>query len=82
MGGLEVDLCSIVIGTNGRAITGLHAAGELVGGILGNNRLGGNSLLDCVVCGRVARANVKPARQNPLLHGRPRVRLELQLRWY
>merc|ERR1712107_85056 len=29
-------------------------AGEVAGGVHGNNRLGGNSLLDCVVFGRVA----------------------------
>ena len=45
---------SSVIGTNGKAITGLHAAGELAGGIHGNSRLGGSSLLDGAVCGRVA----------------------------
>merc|ERR1712187_403323 len=32
---------------------GLYAAGEVAGGVHGNNRLGGNSLLDCVVFGRV-----------------------------
>ena len=48
MGGLEVDLSSSVIGTNGKAITGLHAASELAGGILGTNRSGGNSLLEWV----------------------------------
>merc|ERR1712045_608103 len=36
------------------AIAGLYAAGEVAGGVHGNNRLGGNSLLDCVVFGRVA----------------------------
>merc|ERR1719506_2419473 len=36
------------------AIDGLYAAGEIAGGVHGNNRLGGNSLLDCVVFGRVA----------------------------
>ena len=36
------------------AIPGLYAAGEVAGGVHGNNRLGGNSLLDCVVFGRVA----------------------------
>merc|ERR1719473_1440137 len=35
-------------------IPGLYAAGEIAGGVHGNNRLGGNSLLDCVVFGRVA----------------------------
>jgi succinate dehydrogenase/fumarate reductase flavoprotein subunit len=53
MGGLEVDLNSSVIDTNGNAITGFYASGELAGGIHGNNRLGINSLLDCVVFGRV-----------------------------
>merc|ERR1711957_723443 len=54
MGGLEVDVNSNVIGANGKAIAGLYAAGEIAGGIHGNNRLGGNSLLDCVVFGRVS----------------------------
>ena len=45
---------SSVISTNGRAVTGLYAAGELAGGIHGNNSLGGNSLLDYVLFGRVA----------------------------
>merc|ERR1712062_679413 len=54
MGGLEVDVDSAVLGGNGEAIPGLYAAGEVAGGIHGNNRLGGNSLLDCVVFGRVA----------------------------
>merc|ERR1711865_853365 len=35
-------------------VPGLYVAGEAAGGIHGNNRLGGNSLLDCVVYGRVA----------------------------
>lgn len=35
-------------------ITGLYAAGELAGGIHGHNRLGGSSLLACVVYGRLA----------------------------
>merc|ERR1711972_725241 len=55
MGGLEVDTDSAVISTStGKAIPGLYAAGEVAGGIHGNNRLGGNSLLDCVVFGRVS----------------------------
>merc|ERR1719223_323290 len=54
MGGLEIDVNSAVIGENGKAIPGLYAAGEVAGGVHGNNRLGGNSLLDCVVFGRVA----------------------------
>merc|ERR1712216_909503 len=54
MGGLQVTVDSECVGRNGRRIDGLYAAGEIAGGIHGNNRLGGNSLLDCVVFGRVA----------------------------
>lgn len=36
------------IDKSGKAIPGLYVAGEAAGGIHGNNRLGGNSLLDCV----------------------------------
>merc|ERR1712150_334588 len=45
MGGLEVDIDSAVISKKtGKAIPGLYAAGEVAGGIHGNDRLGGNSL--------------------------------------
>jgi len=54
MGGLEIDVNSACLNTKGKAITGLYAAGEVAGGVHGNNRLGGNSLLDCVTFGRVA----------------------------
>mmetsp|Transcript_3832 Transcript_3832/g.11695 ORF Transcript_3832/g.11695 Transcript_3832/m.11695 type:complete len:84 (-) Transcript_3832:250-501(-) len=55
MGGLEIDTDSAVVSAQtGEAIPGLYAAGEVAGGVHGNNRLGGNSLLDCVVFGRVA----------------------------
>jgi flavocytochrome c len=54
MGGLEIDVDSAVVNGDGQAIPGLYAAGEVAGGVHGNNRLGGNSLLDCVVFGRVA----------------------------
>ncbi|CAE8585708.1 unnamed protein product [Polarella glacialis] len=54
MGGLEIDTDSAVVGAGNKAIPGLYAAGEVAGGVHGNNRLGGNSLLDCVVFGRVA----------------------------
>merc|ERR1711983_670376 len=53
-GGLEIDVDSAVYGQDGNIIPGLYAAGEVAGGVHGNNRLGGNSLLDCVVFGRVA----------------------------
>lgn len=59
MGGLEITTDGEVLGAKGK-IPGLYAAGEIAGGVHGNNRLGGSSLLDCVVFGRVtAKAAVK-----------------------
>jgi flavocytochrome c len=37
-----------------RPIIGLFGAGEVTGGVHGKNRLGGNSLLECVVFGKIA----------------------------
>merc|ERR1711948_111148 len=54
MGGLECTVDAECILKGGKVIPGLYVAGEAAGGIHGNNRLGGNSLLDCVVFGRVA----------------------------
>jgi flavocytochrome c len=54
MGGLEIDPESRVIGKDGKPIDGLFAAGEVAGGVHGANRLGGSSLLGCVVFGRVS----------------------------
>merc|ERR1712118_468543 len=53
MGGLEINTKGEVESTAGGVIGGLYAAGEIAGGVHGNNRLGGNSLLDCVVFCRV-----------------------------
>merc|ERR1712107_74035 len=53
MGGLECSKEAECMDSEG-VIPGLYVAGEAAGGIHGNNRLGGNSLLDCVVFGRVA----------------------------
>ncbi|KAJ7188556.1 fumarate reductase [Mycena filopes] len=54
MGGLEIDAESRVIDTKGKPIPGLFASGEVAGGVHGANRLGGSSLLGCVVFGRVS----------------------------
>jgi len=54
MGGLKIDTDARVQTQQGASIEGLYAAGEVAGGVHGRNRLGGNSLLDCVVFGRVA----------------------------
>merc|ERR1719215_927640 len=53
MGGLQTTVDGECI-KGGKALAGLYVAGEAAGGVHGNNRLGGNSLLDCVVFGRVA----------------------------
>merc|ERR1719169_155162 len=53
MGGLETTTEGECM-KGGKALPGLYVAGEAAGGVHGNNRLGGNSLLDCVVFGRVA----------------------------
>ena len=54
MGGLQIDPESRVIDEAGKPIPGLFAAGEVAGGVHGANRLGGSSLLGCVVFGRVS----------------------------
>jgi succinate dehydrogenase/fumarate reductase flavoprotein subunit len=58
MGGLKIDTDSAVLDKNNKPIAGLFATGELCGGVHGLNRLGGSSLLDCVVFGRVSGASV------------------------
>lgn len=54
MGGVTIDEESKVLDTEGAPIPGLWAAGEITGGVHGDNRLGGSSLLECVVFGRIA----------------------------
>ena len=54
MGGLCVDTARHVLNTNGEAIPGLYAAGEVTGGIHGGNRLGGNAIVEIFVSGRIA----------------------------
>ena len=53
MGGIETNAHAEVLGERS-VISGLYAAGEVVGGVHGNNRLGGSSLCGCVVFGRSA----------------------------
>ncbi|PKX90727.1 putative FAD dependent oxidoreductase [Aspergillus novofumigatus IBT 16806] len=54
MGGVVIDEHGRVIGEEWTPIEGLWAAGEVAGGVHGQNRLGGSSLLECVVFGRIA----------------------------
>lgn len=60
MGGVAFDTQARVLrskeGGETTPIAGLWAAGEITGGIHGANRLGGSSLLECAVFGRIAGA--------------------------
>ena len=54
MGGVKINTAAQVINTEGQAIPGLFAAGEVTGGVHGGNRLGGNAVADIVIFGRIA----------------------------
>lgn len=54
MGGILIDDKARAIDDNNNPVLGLYASGEATGGIHGLNRLGGNSLLDAIVFGRIA----------------------------
>jgi len=53
-GGLTTDLQARVLHTNGSIIPNLFAAGEIMGGIHGGNRLDGNAIAEAFVFGRIA----------------------------
>lgn len=57
MGGIEINDKSEVLDKEGKPFEALWVCGELAGGVHGANRLGGSSLLGCVVYGRVAGAS-------------------------
>lgn len=57
MGGVIFNRDAEVLDAGRKPIGGLWAAGEITGGIHGANRLGGSSLLECVVFGRIAGQN-------------------------
>lgn len=53
-GGLKFDSKARVLDIYEEPISGLYVAGEASGGIHGKNRMGGCSLVECVVFGRIA----------------------------
>lgn len=57
MGGLRINTEAQVLNESGAIIKGLFAAGEVTGGVHGNNRLGGNALADITTFGRIAGTN-------------------------
>jgi len=62
MGGLTFSASAEVLtAASGKPIRRLYAAGEVTGGLFGGNRLGGCSLLDCAVFGRIAGARAAAA---------------------
>lgn len=56
MGGAAFTEAGRVLRADKTPIDGIWAAGEITGGLHGDNRLGGSSLLECVVFGRIAGA--------------------------
>ena len=57
MGGVKINTETQVLKEDGSVIPGLYAAGEVVGGVHGANRLGGNAVADIVVFGRISGDN-------------------------
>lgn len=56
MGGVKINTNTEVLSKDNKAIPGLYAAGELTGGLHGNNRIGGNAVADIIIFGRQAGA--------------------------
>lgn len=54
MGGIKINANAQVLTEDGTPIDGLYAAGEVTGGLHGNNRIGGNSVAEIVIFGRQA----------------------------
>ena len=70
MGGIEInDQAQCLNGATGEPFQGLFVCGELAGGVHGANRLGGSSLLGCVVFGRVAGDSASKYLFQRVLHG-------------
>lgn len=60
MGGVEINEKAEVLREDGSIIDGLYAAGEVTGGIHGNNRLGTLSIPETITFGRIAARSCYP----------------------
>ncbi len=58
MGGVRINNQNQVLDKKGNVIEGLFAAGEIVGGLHGTNRLGGNAITEIIVFGKRAGENI------------------------
>ncbi|MCR5254052.1 MAG: flavocytochrome c [Treponema sp.] len=54
MGGIAINERAQVIKNDGSIVPCLYAAGEVTGGVHGDNRLGGNSIADITIFGKIA----------------------------
>lgn len=54
MGGVKINTNTEVLDKDGKPIPGLYAAGEVTGGLHGENRIGGNSVAEIIIFGRQA----------------------------
>ncbi|MDF9844256.1 MULTISPECIES: flavocytochrome c [unclassified Paenibacillus] len=54
MGGVKINTNTEVLNKDGQQIPGLFAAGEVTGGLHGQNRIGGNSVAEIIIFGRQA----------------------------
>ncbi|EAG2942611.1 FAD-binding protein, partial [Listeria monocytogenes] len=54
MGGVKINSKTEVMKKDGETIPGLFAAGEVTGGLHGQNRIGGNSVAEIIIFGRQA----------------------------
>eukprot|EP00804_Cyclotella_cryptica_P026396 CCRYP_008086-RA/>CCRYP_008086-RA protein AED:0.16 eAED:0.16 QI:143/1/1/1/1/1/2/77/1262 len=66
MGGLTIDKNGNVLDQHKKIIPGLHAVGEVSGGVHGDNRLGGNSLLECTVYGTIVGRKILIKQRNSI----------------
>ncbi|RLV96037.1 Fumarate reductase 1 [Spathaspora sp. JA1] len=60
MGGIKIDEHARVITKADTPMSNLYAVGEVSGGVHGANRLGGSSLLECVVFGKLVSKSIIP----------------------